>query len=397
MAKVKRAQGLSPMALAYSPFADFGGGGFSGGSASPFPNVYNWNPQTNLAGWRTKRAQVIGGSARGKIACCGDSTTLGWGSGVGTAYTGAHDLSYPTRLAAYLQAGGVNTTIQSSIANFGGGITTATIFVLYNPRVSRTGSGWGTVGAPSAGGNGWFNSTTTADVLSFTPSGNVDTIVLFYLQNTTLGTFSWNLDGGADTNIVTAGTQAFKTATLSTSLASHVVNIKRVSGQVFFTGWLAYDSTSAAFDVLNLGWGGSTSTLWNDTSAAWAPLTSIGVHAPDLTILNLGINDWEAAVSQVTYSTNIQALITAAKLSGDVILCMPTPTGATATANDQAAYFATLMTLASSNNVVLVDWTGRYTSYSVQNAAGHMFDTLHPKAFIYDDEGAFLSQLLIAA
>lgn len=31
MAKVKRAQTLSPMALAYSPFADFGGGGFRGG------------------------------------------------------------------------------------------------------------------------------------------------------------------------------------------------------------------------------------------------------------------------------------------------------------------------------------------------------------------------------
>jgi lysophospholipase L1-like esterase len=74
-----------------------------------------------------------------------------------------------------------------------------------------------------------------------------------------------------------------------------------------------------------------------------------------LTIINLGINDWENAVSTTTFNTNMQAIITAAKLAGDVLLATPNTTNGTASIATQATYVAKIQTLATSNSVKLVD------------------------------------------
>jgi hypothetical protein len=95
-----------------------------------------------------------------------------------------------------------------------------------------------------------------------------------------------------------------------------------------------------------------------------------------LTIINLGINDWENAVSTTTFNTNMQAIITAAKLAGDVLLATPNTTNGTASIATQATYVAKIQTLATSNSVKLVDlWTNVFGGV-VQPSL--MFNSLHP-------------------
>jgi lysophospholipase L1-like esterase len=128
------------------------------------------------------------------------------------------------------------------------------------------------------------------------------------------------------------------------------------------------------------------------------PVSAIPILGAALLVINLGINDWETGIPPATTAANIQALITAQKnAGGDVIICMPTPTGGTASPATQATYLPFLIALANSNNIPLINWTARYTSWAVQNARGWMYDSLHPNALLYNDEGQFLAQLLLGA
>ena len=384
----------------------FGGDGFvqALGVGGGNPTVYNFNPTVNLTHWRAAKAAVLAGTGRATLDYAGDSTTLGWGSGTGgTAYTGAHDLSGAMQSAHYMQVGGLPTTFDSQMGGIGGGMNSLAFLAAYNQRFSITGSGWALLPNDptinTLGGTYVDNTTTTADLLKATPAVQVDTFKIFAYQNTPLGSYSWNIDGGADTTINQSALPAsVKITTVSTTKGAHVLNLKRVSGAAYQIGWIAYDSTTPAIDVVKMGWGGSTSSNWNPTTTGWEPVSAIPVLGAALLVINLGINDWETGIPPATTAANIQALITAQKnAGGDVIICMPTPTGGTASPATQATYLPPLIALANSNNIPLINWTARYTSWAVQNARGWTYDSLHPNALLYNDEGQFLAQLLLGA
>lgn len=94
----------------------------------------------------------------------------------------------------------------------------------------------------------------------------------------------------------------------------------------------------------------------------YTSLTSIKAYAPNLTIVMLGINDAQSSEAVSTYSTNIQTLITTAKLSGDVIIMSPVPSdpSLTTTVAFEAAYTSTLQGFAASNNIVFMDLFHRF-------------------------------------
>lgn len=374
-------------------------GGDSGSGPPPnLANVFNWNPTVNLANFRAKRSLVRNGLARGKIICIGDSVTWGFGAGVGTAYTGAHDLAYPYRLAAAMSAGGVPATNESQIAGFAIGVNTVAIQELYNPRYVSTGAGWVVGAQTTAGGNTRLNNSTTADLLSLVPTVPVDTFVPVHYTNTNLGDFSWNIDGGADTTISENAAQGMGFPVLpSVALGSHTLNLKRVSGTVYIAGAYAYNSAVKAFDIINLGQSGSSTINWISVAAQYAPLNAIGRWLPDLTILKLGINDWQGADDVATYTVNMQTIITKAKSVGDLIMVTPNPTGSTANQATQRQYCDAVLALGVTNNVVVWDQHAALVDYATQNALGNMFDLLHPKAVLFNDEGNFLSQLLVGA
>jgi GDSL-like Lipase/Acylhydrolase family len=367
-------------------------------------DVYNFNPTVNLTHWRAAKAAVHAGTGRGMIAFVGDSTTFGWGAGTGgSPFVGAHDLSGVMRSAHYMQVGGLPTTIDSQIGGVSpGGIDTPAKMTAYNPRFSVTGSGWGMnpnlAAVNTIGGTYTANTTTTADLLTATPTAQVDTFKFWAYQDPSQGSYSWNIDGGSDTTInQAAGPSALVVQTISTTKGTHALNVKRVSGISWNIGWIAYDSTTPAIDVVNMGWPASRSTSWVPNTA-FDPIHAIPLLGASLLVINLGINDWENGVPPATTAANIQLLITAQKnAGGDVIISMPTPTAGSASPATQATYLPFLIALANTNNIPLINWTARYTSWAVQNARGWTFDSLHPNALLYDDEGQFLAQLLLGA
>ena len=351
------------------------------------------NNRTPLAtAWNAKAATVRSGASRARVLCVGDSVTFGQGAGTPDAFTGARALSYPAQLAAKLAAAGLPAINESFFAGFGGGTTTAATMVAYDSRIAA-GAGWSAGLAPvTAGGGHWFNNI-SANALSFTPSIPVDRFTVYYFTEPTFGDFTLDVNGGATMPLSQNSAKSLASVTLTPALGTNTINIRRVSGTVRIAGVIAWNSAAPAVDVVNLGWSGSTAVGWNNATDPWSPLNAIGTLAPDLTIIKLGINDWQTNVTLANFKAGLNALITRARLTGDVMLCSPNQTGGSALSTAQDTYIDALRDIVDSANVRMSDGYVFHGTYAALNGAGKMFDTLHPKAVVYDAEAAMLTSI----
>ena len=150
----------------------------------------------------------------------------------------------------------------------------------------------------------------------------------------------------------------------------------------------AYNSTVPSVQFTNGGAGGWVSGNFNQSGTYYNPINYLEQFAPKLTIYDIGINDWDTSVSVATYKTNVQAIITAAKTVGDIILVTPIPSNpsfASIPNATQQLYVAALYQLAATNNVPLIDNFSRWQSYAVSNSVGFYYDSLHGNALGYND------------
>lgn len=370
------------------------------GAAPAF--TYNWNPNVNLAHWRSQRQKVLAGTARGKLAICGDSTSIGWGAGSGgTAYTGARPLSWGNVLASKMAAGGLPTTTDSFFNGPGGSLTVA-LMPAYDARLSF-GAGW-TSSALVAGSSAWLGggmlNNNTTSVLAFTPGVVFDTVKVFDFTTPSLtGTLKMSIDaGGVLLSQAQNPADSFRTSTVSVASGVHVVKIAAAdTNRTYCNGIQVYDSTKTAVDVFEFGYGGARSSDLACTANAWSYLNALSAVAPDLTIIPIGINDWQNSVTTAAFKTSVQAVTTAAKLSGDVIFVTPIPTGNSASEDTQHTYISTLIDLSNSNNVLLIDIHDYFGNYVSTNGKSMMFDTLHSKAGGYAIEADIIGRILAAA
>jgi hypothetical protein len=330
--------------------------------------------------WRKALAGVRAKTAYAKIACVGDSETYGnMATGTNANIVAAN---YPTRLSEIL-----NANIPAIAASFfGDGSWGAGSINSADPRI--TPGAWAGNGPNSVGGASW--TATSAATFAFAPGVAIDTVDVWSFSNTGLGSFSVNVDGGATLATVSenAAAAAFKT-TVSTTLATHTINAVWASGSAFFFGMDAYSSATKSVRVLNMGRGSAASSYWNTPNAPFDPASALQVVAPDLTIIMLGVNDWQTSVSVGTYMTNMQALITAAKVSGDVLLVSPLPTNP---ANSpfvpnatQQGFVQACYALAASNNVPLLDMNYRFGGSFSAGSQWYSSDGIHPLGIGYSD------------
>ncbi len=349
------------------------------------------NRPASAASWNAAAAQVRSGATRKRVLCIGDSVTFGFGGGSGDATTGARVASVPARLAAKMTASGLPASNESFFAGSDLSAITVPVMLAYDPRIAAaTGWAFNTVN-PTAGGYSWIN-TSSVGALSFTPSTAVDTFVVFYYTEPGSGDFTLDIDGAGQTAHSQNVAKSYAALTKTAALGTHTINIKRTAGSVRIAGVLAYNSAAKAVDVINMGWCGATASNWNDATDPWSPLNAIGVLAPDLTIITLGINDW--SVSNVTaYKAGLNALITKARLTGDVVLCAPNQTNNSDDVT-KASFVAALREVAEAADVRLIDHYEAQGTYAALNGAGKMFDTLHPKAVVYDSEATMLASML---
>lgn len=342
--------------------------------------VFNLNAQ-NLSHWRAAVARVRAGTGRGRVLCVGDSTTQGYGAQGSASATGCWPLSYPSMLSKLLSTYYVQTTTNSFF-----GDTSAVSYPLYDTRVTL-GANWASDGTHPTFGGRWFKYDNLAvNNISFTPSGNVDTVIVFNWKGSA-GTFTFNVDGGASLGTSTALSTGWQALQGTVSKAAHTINVvPNNNGVAYIGGMLAYDSTVPSIDIFQGGYNGATVSFYLGTGQTYNAAATIPFLAPDLTIINLTINDITTydVAGIPNYIVNMQTLISAAIATGDVILVMGVP-GSTNTAAQLSAYRDALMQLARTNNLPVIDLTTRWGSYAAANAVMPYGSGVHPSQVGYAD------------
>lgn len=355
---------------------------------------------SQLQQWRKALASVRSGQGRAKIACVGDSNTVGWGAATGTSgLTAARVKSYPAYLSSILTGMGYATNLQSFWGD--GNLTANSIgYNTYDPRLVLPGD-WVMQSSAltySLGGQLFRCPSPITSSLAFTPTGSVDTFVIYSVNNAGNGTFTVNVDGGATAATVNNNTTAAVQATTVTStLGAHTLNMQRsAGGTIFIMGVLAYDSTASKIDILNMGSAGWKATEWAYSANAWSPAPALTALDPDLTIINLGINDWKDTPTDLsTFTTNLQTVITAALAGGgSCILNVPFPSQTTrASVAQQAPFVSAIRSLGALNSCPVVNLTDRFVDWATANTLGFAYNDLHPNSYGYAD----MAQAQIAA
>ena len=222
---------------------------------------------------------------------------------------------------------------------------------------------------------------------------NADRFDIYYLQNTGFGTITATATGGAGTPVATAGAVAINKATISAGSASTSNTLTlTATGTVYVVAIEPWLSTTRKVRVGNVGVPSSTSGSWVLSNNDFGAVPSIKKYAPDLTIIMLGINDSLSAVAEGVYSSNIQQLITAAQISGDVILATPLVGNGEPYATwvpkygDALRNQVALPVLDTANRVGT--WSGPWTT------AGFVTDQTHPNELGNTDIASFIASAL---
>lgn len=353
-------------------------------------------PQLNH--WRAALARVSAGTGRGRLLLVGDSTTTGAGAGTSgtTNLVGAFAKSRTTYLTKRLNDLGIPTSNNSFISDqnvTAQGVTLPS----YDPRIAM-GANWALGVDGTIGGRIIAYSTGAVNNFSFTPVGAIDTFIVYWIRTTALGSCTANVDGGSSLGTITMGGVAasIQTSTFTVTKGTHTINlVPNNDGALYLLAIIAYDSTTPAIDIIQAGVYGATSANWNSTGQAWHPILMFPTLLADLTIDQLTINDSNGGTTPATYTTNMQAVITAELLSGDVILESGIPSNTTqATNGTLAAIIAALRALAVGNKLPFFDINARWTSYVVTNPIMPYFDLLHATTVGYADVGQMEANLL---
>ncbi len=333
--------------------------------------------------WRAARANVKAGIDHADVLFVGDSTTLGYGSASGSPGDQRKN-SVPAIFARMLNYNG-NIIGQSQNFIGNGSFSPANeVSDQYDARIVK-GNAW-SQGVPGLGG-AMLTATTSTNALSFTPVGSVDTFDIYYLRNGSLGSFAMDIDGGSATVVSTGGGVAIRKATITGSLAAHTLNLKWSAGNaVFIIGVNAYDSSKKWVHCFNAGWVGADTGDLISGDANYGALKSIELFAADLTVISVGINDWNLGTALATYESRVQSLVNSALVNGDCVLMSGAPSLTdVASALTQQLYIDAMARVAKASNILFVDNFSRLQSYAISQPLGFYADTRHPNYVGYVD------------
>jgi lysophospholipase L1-like esterase len=381
------------------------GGGGGGGSVAAWSTACNPSsasasaascyvpPGTpQLIKFRTALAGTINGVSNTKILFIGDSTT--WGSKSLAVAGIPPNGSYPYRSIAALNA-----------IQFGGTSSAVTQGLITPPTNGTTDTRWapGTWAIPGSGlgfgGNsGYKNVDATALVITPGSLANTYTVYVAAAGGVGTGGFTVQATGGSLTTVLTAAIAAdgYTAVTVSALAAStsNTVTITPTSAanwSVDVYAILPSLSTQKSVFISNAGIPSTTSGNWatNTYSVASGSPAAIKFDAPNLCIISLGINDAGASVAPATLSANLQIIITACLVSGDVILTDLIPSSSSVSA--EVSYIPVIQALAAANNIPYLSMWGRFGG-TFQSSI--MADTVHPNDLGYVDWSRWFVKIL---
>lgn len=331
-------------------------------------NGYNVNPSANLVKWRLALGKARDGVSNARILFVGDSTITGIGSSLGTTLPNLH--SWPTQFAKLM-----------SFAN-GMGVPPS---ILSGNADGRwvAGTGWSVI-TFGAGGGADYTGTSPAGSLVYTSGVYNDGYYVYYLGHSSYGTITATATGGTPVVFSAATTDGTYKSAYIAAAAANAQNTLTVTctGTCGIVGVEPAVSTMTQVLVGNAGVGSSSSVTWNTNSATFGGIPFIKAYAPDLCVISLGINDAGASLAAATYQTNMQNLITACKVSGDIIINDWPPSENSPYTIFEPQYLPILQSLALSNNAEYFSIYGRFGGVWMTN---YFFDALHPNDYGYWD------------
>jgi lysophospholipase L1-like esterase len=343
-------------------------------------------------------AKMRAGAGRVKILVLGDSTTAGDGSN--NTSPGLRSTSYPSFLATQL-AGASGLLVNTSSIFGSAGKTSVANMQSYNPLITAFPTGWALNAAVTAGGAILANTTNTA-TMTYAPGVAFDRIDVWFYRTAANGTFTVDIGGAALATIDSSGANGLIKQTIATGAGAAVspVNIQRTGagGGVYICAVHCYDSTKPAIDVWNAGYAASTTTHWNTATSVYSPRNAIAVLAPDLTIIDLGINDRNGATTVEAYAANLQNICTVAKVSGDVMFKIPMQSNPAnfASTDWQNQFDAAMRAVAAANVAPVVSSIDAIGDYAAAAANGYMQDDRHALDLGYARIASNVAKTLLA-
>lgn len=361
------------------PYAPGDGGGptngFRSGLHRPFDPIANWRSSYRSA---KAREQTLW------VEFMGDSTTLGGGGHGAGADTWVN--SVPALVRTAMVADGMPIDGPGFVQMITSAADpTLTWGVPQHLTISGT---WATVG----GING-IGSSTANDQVTFTTS--YARYVTAIHMRTFAGTysFSYRIDGGSwvSSGTQTSGAALFRNFVVDClTVGPHVVDFRVDTGLVVFEGFTSSIGAGGLqlhnAGISGVGASGMVSGLVQSQGT---------IVVPALTVIRIGVNDWNNQTALATFRTNLQAKVDAAKAYGEVVMQTFFPATVEKTI-PQWRYIDVTRSIARESGCLLIDTWARWQTFDRPRFTGLMDDTVHPIPAGYMEDAYYLAKALTA-
>lgn len=346
--------------------------------------------------WRAARAR-----GNPKLLMVGDSTTVGVGS-MGSLHTNNRAGATPTHLSVILNMMGIAARCDWWIGDGNSGSNLAA-------AETRIALGLLTTVDTVIGLGGAYlinSASTLTNIFDWTTTVSCDQVEFMSLKNTTPRSFNVYSDDVLQSNVslVNAST-AFFIGTVALPAAqtpgvARKISPRRVAGAIRINGLRPFLANGNEIQIGNAGRGSVTAnTLANTAAISGVPSLpdSISNAAPDLTIIEIGLNDMVAGRTPTQFKADVQVLVTSAKVTGDVILCAPHPLDETTPYTySSASYRGVLLELVNENGLPpLVNFFTQFGSFVALNARSGYFDGTHLLSFINREKALTLAPIIL--
>jgi len=331
--------------------------------------------------WRPALSRVRLGLGDAKLLVISDSTAMGDDD------LAAPGHSWPNNLASLI----------------GDGATPAAIGLATPPLPGSVDSRW-TAGAgwPSDRNLGFalkaWQAVAPAGALVYgDPRVTADRFDVYYATNYPFGSITVQATGGAAQTINCSGDPGIAKVTVSAAGAAttNTVSITATGDQVFICGVEPWLSTRSTVRVGNGGVASSSTDTWIASTPFFGGLESIKAYAPDLAIVCLGTNDAINNAPPDRYLSQLQQIIDAAAVSGDVAVMTNVPAQESALVTLQAQYANAVRGLTTLPLIDLFDRCGG--TWDTLNGLGFMIDQHHPNPAGHWDVAGFVKAALAQA